>query len=181
LYVSAGVTDANAVITMNNFEGFFEDHEYLTFVEGALLPTFDGIGTGRYRVAAWHVDDREVAMKPSDQGFTISCDQDIGESLLVFLRYGHADGDVTGITDSVQGGVGIEGILGKDNMLGLAASWSSPVDDGKRDEKVFEVFQRFQITETSQFTIGAQMIIDPSNAPDDDVLGVFSARLRIAF
>ena len=28
---------------------------------------------------------------------------------------------------------------------------------------------------------GIEVIFDPSNAPDDDVLGVFSARLRVSF
>jgi hypothetical protein len=85
------------------------------------------------------------------------------------------------VTDSVQGGVGIKDVLGKENMLGLAAAWSEPAEDGLRAEKVLEVFQRFQITETFQFTLGAEAIFDPSNAPDDEVVGVFSARLRVSF
>ena len=85
------------------------------------------------------------------------------------------------MTDSVQGGVGIKDVLGKDNRLGLAGAWSAPKAAGKRDEKVFEAFQRFQITETTQLTFGAQAIFDPSNSPGDDVVGVFSVRLRISF
>jgi hypothetical protein len=180
-YIDGGITDANGKATVGNFEGFFEDAEFLSFAEAGFTPEIDGVGAGRYRLAVWHIDEREDAGRPSDQGFTISLDQDIGEMFTVFLRYGNADGDVTGITNSVQGGVGIKDVLGKDNMLGLAGAWSEPKDDTKRDEKVFEVFQRFQITETSQFTIGAEVIFDPSNAPGDDVLGVFSARLRISF
>lgn len=180
-YVDGGITDANGKATVSNFEGFFEDHEYLLFAEAALTPKFEGIGEGRYRVALWHIDSREDAGTPSDQGFTISLDQDLGERVIVFVRYGHADGEVTGISNSVQAGAGFKHVLLKDDMLGLAAAWSEPSDSEKRDETVLEVFQRFQITETSQFTVGAQVIFDPSNAPDDDVLGVFSARLRIAF
>ncbi len=180
-YTTAGITDANGKATVGNFKGFFEDHEYLLFGEAGLTPNIGGVGVGRYRLAVWHVDSRAEANKPSDRGVTLSMDQDIGEQLTAFLRYGHADGDVTGVVNSVQGGVGIKNVLGKDNLLGLAAAWSEPKADGKRDEKVAEVFQRFQITETIQFTIGAQAIFDPSNAPDDDVLGVFSARLRFSF
>jgi hypothetical protein len=180
-YVDGGVTDANGKATVGNLEGFFNDHEYLTFGEAGLTPTIDGVGTGRYRLALWHIDARADAGKPSDQGITVSLDQDVGESLIVFARYGHADGDVTGVTNSVQGGVGIKGVLGKENMLGIAAAWSEPKAAGLRDEKVLEVFQRFQVTETTQFTVGAEVIFDPSNAPGDDVLGVFSVRLRISF
>lgn len=180
-FLTAGITDANGKATVGNFEGFFEDDEFMLFVEGGLTPTFDGLGQGRYKLSLWHIDEREDASKPSDDGFTLAMDQDLGERLLAFARYGHADGDATGITDSVQGGVGIKGVLGKENMLGLAAAWSKPKDDDKRDEKVFEVFQRFQVTESAQITVGVEAIFDPSNAPDDEVIGVFSARLRLSF
>lgn len=180
-YIDGGITDANGSATTGNFEGFFDDAEFLAFGEAGFTPKIDGLGTGRYRVALWHIDSREAAGKPSDEGLTISCDQDIGDKFTVFLRFGHADGDVTNITDSVQGGVGIKGLLGTENMFGIAAAWSRPTAGDKRDEKVIEVFQRFQITEVVQFTIGVETIFDPSNAPDDDVLGVFSARLRISF
>jgi porin len=180
LYIDGGITDANGSATASNFDGFFEEHEYLGFVEAALTPTIGGVGSGRYRVALWHIDSRKDAGKPSDRGVTISLDQDIGKVFTVFLRYGHADGDVTGVANSVQGGVGIKGVAGDEGLLGLAAAWSEPTGD-RRDEKVFEVFQRFQINETIQFMIGAQLILDPSNAPEDDALGVFSARLRVSF
>ncbi|MCC6321476.1 MAG: carbohydrate porin [Phycisphaerales bacterium] len=181
LYVSGGITDANGKATVGNFEGFFDDGEFLAFGEFGLTPTIEGLGTGRYRLALWHVDARDDADVPSDQGITVSLDQDIGERITVFARYGYADGEVTSVTNSVQGGVGIKKVLAKEDMLGVAAAWSRSAAEDKRDEKVVEVFHRFQVTETSQFTIGAEVIFDPSNAPDDDVLGVFSARLRIAF
>lgn len=180
-YLTTGLTDANGSATTSNFKGFFENHEYLTFGEAGFTPKIEGLGVGRYRVALWHLNAREKGDKPSDGGVTISCDQDIGEHWIVFLRYGHADGSATGISDSIQGGLGLKGTFGEENMLGLAAAWSRPTDDDKRDEKVVELFQRFQITETMQFTVGAEMIFDPSNAPDDDTLGVFSARLRLSF
>lgn len=180
-YLTAGLTDANGKATIGNFYGFFDDTEFLTFVEGGLTPTIKDVGAGRYRLALWHIDEREDALAPADSGFTISLDQDVGESLTFFARYSHADGDVTGVTDSVQGGVGIKGVLGPEHMFGVAAAWSKPKPDNERDEKVIEVFQRFQITETTQFTIGVETIFDPSNAPDDEVLGVFSARIRFSF
>ncbi len=180
-YLTGGITDANGKATVGNFAGFFEDAEFLTLAEAGLTPEISGLGAGRYRLAFWHIDAREDAHRPSDRGITISCDQDLGKSIIAFARYGHADGDVTAVTASVQAGLGIKGVLGAENMLGFAGGWSEPKADGKRAEKVLEVFQRFQVTETSQFTIGAEVIFDPSNAPGDEVLGVFSARLRISF
>lgn len=181
LYLTGGVTDANGSATTGNFDDFFKDGEFLAFGELGFTPTIEGVGAGRYRIALWHVDKRDADDVPSDEGITVSLDQDLGETFIVFVRYGHADADVTKVANSVQGGVGVKGVLGAEGMLGLAGAWSEPADDTKRDEKVFEAFQRFQITETTQLTIGAEAIFDPSNAPGDDVVGVFSARLRISF
>jgi hypothetical protein len=180
-YLTAGITDANGSATIGNFQGVFDDLEFLYFTEAAILTDFKDLGQGRYRLALWHIDERDYAGKPSDAGFTISADQDFGKSVTVFARYGHADADVTNITDSAQLGAGIKSVLTQDDLLGAAVAWSSPKTDSKRDEKVLEFFDRLQITETSQFTLGVELIFDPSNAPDDDLLGVFSARLRIAF
>jgi len=180
-YITTGICNANATTTTMSVDSFFDDREFFTFLETGITPTYEGVGTGRYRLAFWHIDARENAGKPSDLGFTISLDQDFGEALTAFARYGNADGEVTGVTNSVQAGVGIRDVLGKENMLGVAGAWSESYTSGERDEKVVEVFQRFQITETIQFTVGVETIFDPSNAPDDDVLGVFSARLRFSF
>lgn len=181
LYVTAGVTDANGKVTTSNIDGFFNNGEFFSFLEGAITPTFEGIGSGRYRLSVWHIDARDGAGAPEDQGVTLSLDQDFGEAITAFARYGHADGEVTGVAHTVQGGLGIRGVIGQEHMLGIAAAWSDPAQSGLRDEKVLEVFQRFQVTEVAQLTLGAQAIFDPSNAPDDHLLGVFSIRLRIAF
>lgn len=181
MYVTAGLCDANGSATVGNLEGFIEDGEYLKFGELGFTPTIEGLGAGRYRVAIWHVDERDSIGRPSDEGWTISLDQDLGKQYIVFARYGQSDGDVTKVERSVQGGVGIKGVFAEEDMLGLAAAASEPADGDKRTEKVIEVFHRFQVTETTQFTVGVETIFDPSNAPDDDVLGVFSARLRVAF
>ena len=37
-----------------------------------------------------------------------------------------------------------------------------------------------QVSSDNQFTIGYQVIIHPSEAPDDDVVGVFEIRWRLA-
>lgn len=181
LYVDGGIADANGKVTTVGIESFFEDGEFLSFIEAGLTPTIGKLGTGRYRVALWHIDSRDDTNVPSDEGITLSMDQDFGKSLIAFLRLGYSDGEVTKVRTSIQGGVGIKGVLGDENMLGLAAAWSNPYSSSSRDETVFEVFQRFQITEISQFTIGSELIISPGNTREDDVLGVFSARLRLSF
>lgn len=181
LYVSGGINDANGVTTEMNIDGFFKDGEFLSFGEFGLTPTIEGMGVGRYRLALWHIDAREHAGKPSDQGVVLSMDQDVGERATVFFRYAYADAQITNIRNAVQMGAGVKAVFFSDDLLGAAIGWAEPRNDDLRSEKVFEVFHRFQVTEVVQATVGMQIIIDPSNAPDEHAIGVFSARLRVAF
>ena len=58
---------------------------------------------------------------------------------------------------------------------------AQPRSDQSREEKVVEVFEGFQVSRFTQISIGAQAIFDPGNNPDTNLLGVFYARLRLAF
>jgi hypothetical protein len=118
---------------------------------------------------------------PSDGGITFIIDQKVGERLSLFARYGYAEGDLTNVKQSAQAGGGLKGLFGSsDDLTGLALGWTEPTAD-LRDEKVLEVFHRLQLTGRTQLTFGIQWIIDPSNNPDIESLGVFSARLRLTF
>ena len=89
-------------------------------------------------------------------------------------------GVITGVQQAWQAAIGIDGLLGsKDNLTAVGFGYAVPAAAGLRDEKSIEVFQRFQVTKFTQFTVGAQLFVDPSNAPDDNVLAVFSFRLRV--
>jgi hypothetical protein len=180
-YLSGGVANAYGNFTTIEVDTLVDEWRFFKFGEAGFTPTIEGVGQGRYRVAIWHFDDRDLTGQPSDEGISLIADQDIGERGTVFARYGYADADLTKVRQSVQVGGAIGGLLGvEDDLTGLAVAWSEPLAD-LRDEKVLEVFHRFQITGRTQLTLGAQWIIDPSNAPDADSLGVFSARLRMSF
>ena len=73
------------------------------------------------------------------------------------------------------------GLFGvEDDLTGLAFGWAEPLAD-LPDEKVVELFHRFQISGRFQLTLGLQVIMDPSNAPERSALEVFSARFRVSF
>jgi hypothetical protein len=180
-YISGGASNAYGNTTTNEMDTLFDEWRLFEFAEVGVTPTIEGVGPGKYRVAFWHMDSRELNDQPSDGGVTFIIDQKVGERTSLFARYGYADGDLTKVKQSVQGGGAIQGLFGSSSDLtGLAAAWSEPTAD-LRDEKVVEVFHRLQLTGRTQLTFGAQLIIDPSNAPDVDALGVFSARLRLTF
>lgn len=182
LLFTVGATNANARTTTIGIEELLDEWELFSFAEAGLTPTLEGVGPGRYRVAVWHIDEREDAGKPEDQGISVILEQDIGGVWQVFARYGYSDAEVTGVRHLAETGVGIKGLLGsKDNLTGVATAIGVSPVEGKPDEKIIELFHRWQVTAQSQFTVGAQLIVDPANAPGDDVLGVFSARMRLAF
>lgn len=180
LSVSGGAGDANGEATSARFTRLFEDGELLTFTEIAVLPQKENRGVGRFRLSFWHRDAGEATGRPAGQGVTLSCDQDLGERWVVFGRYGWSDGELTNVRHSVQAGATCEDVFVKDGLLGIAAAWAAPTSRVGRDEKIIEVFQRFQVTEMVQFTIGVQGIFDPTNAPRDRALCVLSLRLRVS-
>jgi hypothetical protein len=180
-YVTGGAANGYGRSSINDMQ-FLDEGKFFFFGEVGFTPTIEGMGPGRYGVLLWHMDERELINSPSDDGFTIILEQDLNERLHVFARYGNADnGVITGIERSTQAGLGYRGLLGSpDNLTGAAFAYSEPAGTG-RDEKVVEVFHRFQVSAHVQFSAGVQGIFDPTNAPDDDALAVLTFRMRVAF
>jgi hypothetical protein len=180
-YVTAAIANGYGRSTISDLP-FLDEGKFFKVGEIGFTPTIEGFGRGRYSVLLWHMDQRDLLNQPSDRGFTIVLEQDLTDRLHVFARHGWAeDGALTGIKRSTQGGLGYTGLLGSpSNLTAAAFGYSDPRNSG-RDEKVLEVFHRFQVAANQQFSVGVQAIFDPTNAPEDDVIGVFTFRLRIAF
>lgn len=180
-FITAGASNAYGRTTVSDFNTL-DEGDFFTFAEFGYTPTIENLGQGRYRLLVWHVDSRDDLGIPSDRGFSVILDQELGEILQVFARYGFADEGISGIRSSFEVGLGFRGLLGSpDNMSGVGFAYTTAPSGAGRDEKVLEGFHRWQLTGYTQFTVGAQAIFDPSNNTDDDVIGVFSARFRIAF
>lgn len=181
-YAGGGICNANGKTTTITINEFFDEAEFLSFVETGLTPTIEGLGKGRYRLALWHIDAREDAGVESNQGFSLIMDQDLAEKVGMFARYGYADNSTAAARQIAEAGIVFTGLIGgKDDVTGFAGAWTQPFGEGLRDEIELEVFHRIQVTPQSQLTLGAQLIVQPSNAPEDEVLGVFSCRVRFAF
>ncbi len=180
-YVGGGIFNAYGNTTSIETSRLFDTWRVFSFGEIGFTPTIEGVGAGRYRVALWHIDARPDDGRPSDEGFSLIADQAVGEQWMIFARYGYSDAGVTNVRHLGEAGATYKGLLtGPESLTGFAAAIADP-RSGDRQEKILEVFHRIQVTPQSQFTLGAQLIIDPVNAPDDDMLAVFSARFRIAF
>jgi len=182
-YVTAGM--ANAYGNTREWEfSSLDQGDFFYTAEAGYTPTIEGMGRGRYSIMAWYINERDRGgtVIPSDQGVTLVAGQQLSDRLQVWARYAYADGTTTNVRQLAQGGAGYAGLLGSpSNMTGLAFSWAQPRSAASREEKVLEIFQRLQLTRFTQFSVGAQAIFDPGDNPTENLVGVFYARLRIAF
>jgi porin len=180
-YASAGAANAYSTTTTSGFSSL-EETTFFSWGEVGWTPTFETLGKGRYTFSGWHMGEREKDGIPSDWGVSLVADQQLNETVQVFARWGYADGAVANIKNYIQGGAGFRGFMGEPNdMAGIAFSYAFPSDSSLRQEKVLEGFYRWQLTQFSQVSIGAQAIFDPGNGPDHDVVGAFWGRVRILF
>ncbi len=180
LYISGGVADANARTTQTGFNTAFDTGQLFSFVEVGVLTDIPDLGKGRQRLAVWHTDARPQDGKPSDEGYSLTLDQDFGQDFTAFIRAAHSKGNLTNVKWLVEGGVGLKGVIGNDgDFSGLGVAYAQPPTG--RAETIVEVFHRFQLAPRTQFTLGIQGIFNPGNAPQDAALAVFEARLRFTF
>ncbi|MHC4993037.1 MAG: carbohydrate porin, partial [Planctomycetota bacterium] len=180
-YVSLGFQDANGRATSSGFNTF-GDVEWFYAAELGLTPTVEGRGRGNYRFTTWWIDEAEDGPDRSGGGIGVSFDQEFGEQFAAFFRYAWQDRGVTDTRQIVAGGFGVVGPWGLvDDVVGVALSWGQPSDRSLRDQYVGEVFYRIQLTPKIRLTPSYQVIIDPSESSDQDLVGVFSLRYRVAF
>jgi len=182
-YLSAGVANAYN----NTQESEIDSIQYKDFfytMEVGFTPYVAGMGRGRYSLMGWYMDERtrDTPAIASDSGLTLVAGQQLNDRLQVWARYAYADGTTTNIRQLAQAGLGYMGLLGSpSNMTGFAFSFAQPRSDQSREEKVLEVFERLQVSRFTQISVGAQAIFDPGNNQNVSTVGVFYARLRLAF
>ena len=185
VYVSAGLSNAYGTTTTSGFSTL-DETDFFYSAELGLTPRIDGLGAGRYQLYVWRMDERSETGLPRDQGISVILNQELGDRLLAFGRWGYSDAKLSNVRSSAQAGIGYTGLFdgsgGRgDSLTGFAASWGEPRAAG-REEKVLELFHRFQVSRYSQFTVGGQVIIDPSNSPSNsDAVGILTLRYRVAF
>jgi hypothetical protein len=180
-YISTGFQDAQGQKTTSGFDTFFDDFNLFSAFEVGYTPKIEGWGNGNYRLTAWYRDAGDRDGKPHDAGIDLSIDQRVGEHLVPFFRYGAGEGNINNIVQLVSAGVGWEGKLVTDtDVIGIGGFWGRPKDNDLRDQYGGEVFYRLQVSPDNQLTVGYQLIIDPSNQPNDDVVGVFEVRWRVS-
>jgi len=179
-YITGGGANAYSVTTESSIDSLFDEGKIYGFGEVGLTPEIEGLGRGRYAVTGWNMPTRNLDNIPSDWGMSFTIEQYVCENLWFYGRYGFADVGLTGVDKAWQAAMAIDGLLGSpDNITAFGIGYAEPANHDLRNETSIEAFQRFQITQHTQFTVGAQVFFDPSNAPTKDAIGVFSFRIRV--
>jgi carbohydrate-selective porin OprB len=177
-YLTFGFNDANGKPTTSGFNSIDESEFFKAFLFG-LTPYFDGLGQGNYRFTFWHTD--ETDKHEDGLGFLLSFDQELGESLGVFLKYGYSEPKLDSIEHLISMGFVIRDPWSKKgDLMGVGFSWDSP-SNRVRDEYSIETFYRFQITTHLQLTPNVLFIINPSEKQNKGALAVFGFRFRALF
>jgi porin len=179
-YATLGGANAYSTTTESTIENLFDEGKVFGFGETGITPEFTGLGRGRYAITAWYMPERDLNDQPHDWGFSLTAEQYLSNSLWVYARFGYADEGLTGVESAWQAAVAYDGLLGSpDNVTAIGIGYAEPANSNLREETSIDAFHRFQLTQHIQFSVGAQMYINPASDPDTDTLGVFSARLRV--
>ena len=181
-YISTGFQDAQGKKTESGFDTFFDDFNLFSALELGWTPEIRNWGRGTYRATGWYRDAGQSTGTPHDAGFDISIDQHVSPEWIPFLRAGVGEGNINGIEAMVSGGIGWQGkLITASDVVGFGGAWGKPSDHDLDDQYALETFYRLQVSGDNQFTLGYQVIINPSLQPDDDVVGVLELRWRITF
>jgi len=181
VYVIGGIADTNGDPTdpFENFDTFFEDHEYFTHIEIGLTTSQQRIYLDNVHLTFWHSDRREDLAIPTDWGVAFSAAKFINDSWMPFLRGGFSDKGTGVVKDSISTGIGYY-FSGSTDLIGLGLNWGNPSDSSLDDQYTAEIFYRFQLAQNIAITPDVQFLLDPALNPEEDFIVVFGIRARIA-
>ncbi|MEM7147927.1 MAG: carbohydrate porin [Verrucomicrobiota bacterium] len=182
-FLIAGIADGEGVKTETFSSSLFNVDSWFIPATVAWMPEVAGLGRGLYQFTAWHSEERDNSDRPSANGFSIIAQQELPNAWVPFVRYSRSTRSATDTRQLITAGAVLERPFNRENdRLGLAAGWGQPHDqDVSRDQWVAEIFYRLALTPEMQISPHIQLIVDPSDNPDTDTIGIFGIRTRINF
>ena len=187
LYLLAGIADANGDPTDpgDSFESFFTDTEYFKHAELGCYGLWKDRFEDNMHVTVWQIDQREEADIPEGWGAAFSASHLFNDRWLPFARFGLSDGGGGALLErSFSLGTG-RYLRGKSDMVALGLSYGKPTsetgDGDLGDQYTMELFYRLQLFEHLVVTPDIQVLVNPAQNPDADVIGVFGVRARLAW
>jgi porin len=157
-----------------------DNDSWYQLLELGVSPQIPGLGAGNYRLTPWH----NHLFGEDGWGVALNIDQELGrKDLVAFFRFGWGEKEVTPVKLFVSGGIAFEAPFGRDkDMVAIGVAWSDPSPgEGFRSETLLELFYRIEVVKAVLLTPDLQIVFDPANNPDDDVVVVPGIRLQLVF
>lgn len=180
-YIIFGIGDMNGQKTSLCFNTFFSRGEYFKGFEVGYKPKIPCRGEGNYNITIWHTDPIKRESQRSSKGVAISLEQEFRMGIVPFLRLGFSDGNASDITRSLSGGFGIlRPFCREDDQFAIGGTWGKPKDNQLSGQFMLETYYRLQLSQNVQITPDIEMIVNPTYNSQNNVIGVFSLRMRMS-
>jgi porin len=187
VYAIAGLTDANADPTepFEGFDSFFSDNDYFTSLEFGWTTSQERLIFDNVHATFWHTDGSSKFGVPNGWGVAASATWWINDQWLPFLRGGWAEDGGSLLQASISTGLGWQPIPGPGrDVVGFGLNWGRPNEDtfgpDLDDQFAAELFYRVNLGRNLALTPDVQVIVNPALNPDQDAIGVFGVRARLA-
>jgi len=185
-YMLAGLADSNGdpAHPFDNFDTFFNRHEFFKHIELGWYSLWKNRFTDNIHLTVWQVDERKADQVPDGWGASFSFNRKFNERWMPFFRVGYADGGDALLERSVSAGIGyFRGT--RDDVLGVGLNWGRPpgeIDSPRLDDQwTIEVFYRLQLFPHMTITPDVQLLFNPAQNPQEDLIWVMGLRARLVF
>lgn len=169
----AAISDLNAEKERLSFDTCFEKKE-LFYSLGYYY-----LNQGNYNITLWYADSIQKFNLSSGYGCALSFEKEFKSGLVPFFRYGLSSHECTNIYQCLSFGFGIiEPFYRKDDQFGFGMVYGTPSWKSLHPQIAIETYYRIQLTEHLQITPDIEMIINPSQYPDKELIFVFGIRAR---
>ena len=167
--------------------GAFQNYNYFAAQIGYLLAT--ALGEGNYRLYGFMTNDRFESFDGGDdehlQGFGISADQELGEILGAFARFGWQDDESVIDHDSIySGGFNINGnIWGREtDEIGIGYAYMDGADESDiKHTHAAETYLKLALSDYNDITFDVQYIKDSVQHGDDSEGFIYGVRVNAYF
>jgi porin len=176
-YIKGSINDANGVVTET--KAFQGGAEFFKWAEVGWSPSAEQRYLTNVHVVAWHVDKRDKAGIPSAHGFTIGANKTSADGRWMgFMRAGWSDGSAPIYKETYTAGF-LRKFRRNADLLGVAVNWGDPPDSSLDSQTTGEFFYRLQFSQNLAITPSMQLLKDPALNPDEDMIWVWSLRIRL--
>jgi porin len=180
-YVLSGIGDSTGRQLTAGVPDLLANETFFTGLEIGWSPVAGPLTNHHFAVFVWHTPADSDSATPDGDGLTFTYEWLPEKQYGFFARYSGSATEATRVKHLATTGMVWRGPLGRElDVVGVAGGFGSATRPGVDGQGVLEVFYRLQVTPLFQITPDIQLLIEPSQNPEQDFIAVFGIRGRIA-